>query len=221
MPQDLFFIPVLAEEPGRANDCISSACKNLRILEDALLQLRHANGESYLMARGGSDHLLLTPREGASSDSRPYGDVDYGAPAFRGVTRLALEEGAANYSWPTDRFRIRRYFRGVPFASYVHLPPAHEATSQGRSERRGQGDQTAQQPARPAHLRAPSRERSSMHAPSALDGEGTGAIAPWRRRRPRVILASTASNLHHEGWRIGASGVARPLQDRYVTVTLM
>ena len=90
---DLFFVPVLNEEPGpRAHDCTSADC-DPRGLESRLKRLRDASGRSYLEARGGADHLLLTPREGAASDSRPYADVDFGAAAFGGVTRLALEEG--------------------------------------------------------------------------------------------------------------------------------
>jgi len=160
---DIFFVPVLHEEPGRANECLSPACSNPHVLADALRVLRNRRGISYIDARQGKDHLLLTPREGATSDSRPYGDVDFAKEPFEQSIRLALEEGAANFSWPTTRFKIQPYFHSTPFASYVHLPAM------------------------------------------SLKAESERAAPPWRVWRQRVILASTASNLHHEGWRIGTA----------------
>ena len=151
---DLFIIPTFNEEPGRSSDCASAGCDPLA-LGTRLRQVRNARGVSYLDARGGRDHLLLTPREGAASDARPYADVDFSARLFGASTRLAVEEGAAEYEWPSPRFRPLRFFHSTPFASYVHLVPPL-----------------------------------------------TPSLAPWRRpQRTRPILASTASNLHHEGWK--------------------
>ena len=89
---DIFLIPVFNEEPGQSNDCTSAGCNKLA-LGNLLREYRNANGVSYLDARGGRDHILLTPREGAASDAKPYGDVDFAHTVFGAATRLAVEEG--------------------------------------------------------------------------------------------------------------------------------
>lgn len=165
----LFFVPAFSEKEGfgSRNNAPMSSCATPRCNKTALVALlasvQTSAGVSVLAARHGSDHILLSPREGHHDHTKPYPDVNLLAPQFSLSVRFACEEGAyegSTYEWPSSRFITRAPFRSTPFASFVQLPAT------------------------------------------------TGwEAAPWRSSHPRPLLVGSASNLHHEGWKIGGSGL--------------
>ena len=76
---------------------------------------------SVLEARGGADHILVNPRNGAYFESHPFAELDYLDPRFGAALRLAIEEPArGRWEW-FDHYTTNNLYTGVPHVSMVHL----------------------------------------------------------------------------------------------------
>ena len=72
---------------------------------------------SYLDARGGADHILLTGHQGFWFDMNPSYEVSYRDRRLRGAMLFSVEEGAA-YPWPGPSTRLG--IHSTPWSSMVH-----------------------------------------------------------------------------------------------------
>ena len=108
---DLFFVPVLSESPSCSKRCAEANCS-----KDAIYRRL-----THLQARGGHDHVLLSPRQGWSEDLHPYYGVTFDDKRFGAASRFSAEEGV-QYEWPVPA--TRAIFRSTPQASYIHVSAA-------------------------------------------------------------------------------------------------
>jgi hypothetical protein len=120
---DLFFVPTFTTSFGTARRCVDAVPGHPKnCSRDALFRRLHAvrsgSGVSYLDARGGADHILLTGHQGFWFDLNPSYEVSYRDRRLRGAMLFSVEEGAA-YPWPgpSTRFDIH----STPWSSMVHV----------------------------------------------------------------------------------------------------
>ena len=74
-----------------------------------------------LEARGGADHILVNPRNGATYETHPFMELDYMDVRWGSPTLLDLME-PGDWAWFGDYKPTRRY-HSVPHPSLVHLEP--------------------------------------------------------------------------------------------------
>ena len=124
---DLFFLPAFATtNPGstsswcaeqrfhpRGAQPAQAQLRRQRDLPPAPEQARTAAGVPYYAARGGADHLVLTPKSGLGSYDYPQTfEVNLRGARLAGRTKLAVEA-------PPDH---RIWAGSLPWASLVHMP---------------------------------------------------------------------------------------------------
>ena len=77
---------------------------------------------SALEARGGADHILINPRNGAEFERHPMVELDYMDPRLGNATLLDLMEPG---DWPWfGNYRTQPRYHSVPHPSVVHLEAA-------------------------------------------------------------------------------------------------
>jgi hypothetical protein len=82
---------------------------------------RHGQNCSALEARGGADHILINPRNGAEFESHPLHELDYLDPRWGNITLLDLMEPG---EWPWyGNYKPNSRYHSVPHPSMVHLEP--------------------------------------------------------------------------------------------------
>lgn len=130
---DLFFVPAYSSrQHNRPTERLAEG-GNLRALYSRLRNIRvsrcaafgsGADGNcSALEARGGADHILINPRNGASYENHPYAELDYADPRLGNATLLDLmEPGAWTERWPGN-YKPEPRFHSIPHPSLVHLEP--------------------------------------------------------------------------------------------------
>ena len=122
---DLFFIPAFLDSAAQTGNYCGEKKPAFRqkcdpdSLRARVAAVRTAANVSRLAARNGTDHFLLTPKSGLSTDMRPLVELDLRAAWLGDAVRLAVEDGAAGYSYA---HRTRELFRSIPWASYLHVP---------------------------------------------------------------------------------------------------
>ena len=138
---DLFFVPAYSSrQHNRPTERLAEG-GNLRALHSRLRKVQvnrcsmlALNGGptggairgncSALEARGGADHILINPRNGAPYESHPYAELDYLDPRFGNATLLDLmEPGAWTTRWPGD-YKPEARYHSIPHPSLIHLDPA-------------------------------------------------------------------------------------------------
>jgi hypothetical protein len=76
---------------------------------------------SVLEARGGADHVIVNPRNGAVFESHPFCELDYLDPRFGNAVRLSIEEPPrGRWEW-FDHYHSHPAYVGIPHISMVHL----------------------------------------------------------------------------------------------------
>ena len=119
---DLFFVPTFTDKRLRrwCVDATPEQPKNCS--RDALFlrlaAVRNGSGMSYLQARGGTDHILLTGHQGFYFDMKPSYEVSYRDRRLRGTMLFSVEDGV-RYPWPGPR--TLRGIHSTPWSSMVHL----------------------------------------------------------------------------------------------------
>ena len=76
---------------------------------------------SVLEARGGADHVIVNPRNGAVFESHPFCELDYLDPRLGNAVRLSIEEPPrGRWEW-FDHYQSHPAYVGIPHISMVHL----------------------------------------------------------------------------------------------------
>ena len=87
----------------------------------ALSRAGLARNCSALKARGGADHILINPRNGAPNERRPMWELDYMDARLGNVTLLDLMEPG---DWPwQNKYKPERRYHSMPHPSVIHLEP--------------------------------------------------------------------------------------------------
>ena len=102
---DLFFVPAFKSRLA-ASTCAEKSGKRgltqrLRLeLPNASRPTGWPSGQplTTLEARGGADHIVINPRNGASWERAPYCELTYGSPVLGAALHLAFEQGPRNGS---------------------------------------------------------------------------------------------------------------------------
>ena len=82
---------------------------------------------SALDRRGGADHVLLSPRNGAPMEIHPICELDYSDARLGASTRLAIEEPSrGRWRW-WDHYATHELYHSTPHVSNVHLDASAEA----------------------------------------------------------------------------------------------
>ena len=120
---DLYFVPTFTDSFRTQNVCVDAAPgqpKNCS--RDALFRrlaaVHNGSGVSYLDARGGADHILLTGHQGFWFDLKPSYEVSYRDRRLRGAMLFSVEEGV-RYPWPGPT--TSSGIHSTPWSSIVHL----------------------------------------------------------------------------------------------------
>ena len=94
------------------------------------------SGCSALEARGGADHVLLSPRNGVPFETHPTCELDYSDARLGAATRLAIEEPSrGRWQW-FDHYATLDMYHSVPHVSNIHLDSeAAEAPWRARHRR--------------------------------------------------------------------------------------
>ena len=142
---DLFLVPAFSykthNRPTERNAESESAARalggHLRAFFTRLRRIRvsRCNGSgdgegtarsncSALAARGGADHILINPRNGAEFERHPLSELDYMDPRLGNATLLDLMEPG---DWPWyGNYRTEPRYHSVPHPSLVHLEVSSE-----------------------------------------------------------------------------------------------
>ena len=116
---DLFFIPAYTDRFSTGSYCAERPCRRSA---DALLQrlqrVVRPSGGTYLEARKGADHFLLTPKSGLWSDDQVSIELDLRDERFGQALRFAVEDGRV---LGPGKPQTRRMYRSLPWTSYVHM----------------------------------------------------------------------------------------------------
>ena len=82
---------------------------------------------SALEARGGADHILLSPLNGGPHETRPLCELDYADVRLGAATRLAIEEPShGRWRW-FDQYSTLEMYSSMPHVSNLHLDSKAEA----------------------------------------------------------------------------------------------
>ena len=88
---------------------------------------------SVLEARGGADHVIVNPRNGAVFESHPFCELDYLDPRLGNAVRLSIEEPArGRWEW-FDHYQSHPAYVGIPHVSMVHLQRSQLSDAPWRS----------------------------------------------------------------------------------------
>ena len=136
---DLFFVPAYSSKQRNRPTEKQAEGGNLRALHARLRQVRvsercHRADEtgargncSALEARGGADHLLINPRNGAPYERHPLVELDYLDPRFGNATLLDLMEPG---DWPWfGNYQPEPRYHSIPHPSLVHQSPDSSGAS--------------------------------------------------------------------------------------------
>ena len=141
---DLFFVPAFSSRlHNRPTERLAERGGILTSLYERLRQIRVSgrcpNGAAHncsaLDARGGADHILVNPRNGAPYERHPYGELDYGDVRLGNVTLLDLIE-PGEWGW-FGNYQAEYRYHSVPHPSLLHLEPGVTRPPWRSEHRRG------------------------------------------------------------------------------------
>ena len=125
---DLFFVPAFSSRQhnrpterladGGHLSALFTRVRKIRISGRCAAAVHNC---SALEARGGADHILVNPRNGAPYERHPYAELDYGDPRLGNATLLDLIE-PGEWGW-FGNYQAEARYHSVPHPSLVHLEP--------------------------------------------------------------------------------------------------
>ena len=139
---DIFFVPAFSskqhhrptERAAEGGD-IGALYRRLRTVRVSGRCPDEAANCSALEARGGADHILVNPRNGAPYERHPYVELDYMDPRLGNATLLDLMEPG---DWPWfGNYQPEERYHSVPHPSLVHLEAGVKKPPWRSTHRRG------------------------------------------------------------------------------------